>query len=171
MPYETLPKRLERWAEQRVPGLRTYLKREHLRDSDKLIRDELAQRTDRIKGVLDKAKSARVDAGSLKNLDKLDRATRKVEKVRDTIKFDSRGYRGIFDPEEVAERELHMLLDFDEKLFTRIEEVEAEAEKVGGLDDVQINDALRDLEARLDELYDLLGEREKFSVETLPAGP
>ncbi len=34
MAYTSLPKRLEKWAEKKVPGLRVYLRRENLRDAD-----------------------------------------------------------------------------------------------------------------------------------------
>lgn len=169
MAYETLPKRLEEWAQEKVPGLREYLKREGLRDSDKLIRDELAKRLDRVRGVVDRAKKERVDAGSLKNLDKLDRATRKIEKVRDTIRFDSRGYRGIFDPEEVAERELLALLDFDQKLFGVIEELDQEAQKLAKMSDPELVSALSSFEDRVEAMDRTLAEREKYASDNLPA--
>ncbi len=169
MAYQSLPKRLEKWAQERVPGLRTYLARENLRDSDKLIRDELAARLDKVKAVLDKAKQDRVDAGSLKNLDRLDRATRKVEKVRDTIKFDSRGYQGIFDPREVTEKDLHALLDFDGKLFDVVELLEAEAVKVAALSDPELASALSGFEDQVEAMHQTLGQREDYSKEKLPA--
>jgi len=168
MALKSLPKRLEKWAGDRVPGLGDYLKRENLRDADKLIRDELAKRLDKVKAVLDKAKRKRVDAGSLKNLDLLDRATRKIEKVRDTIKFDSRGYRGIFDPEEVGETELMMLLDFDEKLFEVVENLDKEAGRVAGLSDVELPDTLSRFEDRVEAMYETLGRRENYAKEKLP---
>jgi hypothetical protein len=168
MAFKSLPKRLEKWAEERVPGLGTYLKRENLRDADKLIRDELAERLDQVKGVLDKAKQKRVDAGSLKNLDRLDRATRKIEKVRDTIKFDSRGYRGVFDPEEVGETELMMLLDFDEKLFDVIENLDVEAGRVAELSDVELLDRLSQFEDQVEAMDETLGRRENYAKDNLP---
>lgn len=168
MAYKSLPKRLEKWAEARVPGLRVYLKREGLRDADKLIRDELAARLDGVKKTLDRAKKDRVDAGSLKNLDRLDRATRKIEKVRDTVKFDSRGYRGIFDPEEVTESELMALLDFDEKLFEVVEGLGKEAEKITSLSDPELLGALSDFEDRVESVNSTLAEREQYSTDKLP---
>jgi hypothetical protein len=168
MSYNTIPKRLQDFASKWVPGLRVYLQREGMRDADKLIRDELVERLDKVKKTLDKAKSRRVDQGSLKNLDKLDRATRKVEKVRDTIKFDSRGYRGIFDPEEVAENELAALLEFDTKLFEYVDILDGEAEKVASMDDSQLQDALYDFEEKVEGLHDTLGKREQYSTGNLP---
>lgn len=168
MAYDSLPKRLEKWSEKWVPGLRVYIKREGLRDADKLIRDELVKRMDAVKGVLDNAKKKRVDQGGLKNLDKLDRATRKIEKVRDTIRFDSRGYRGIFDPEEVTEKDLNALLDFDEKLFGVIEELESRAQSVAKLSDAELGPALSSFEDEVEAMNTTLGQREKYSKDKLP---
>jgi hypothetical protein len=168
MAYQSLPKRLDKWSEKWVPGLRVYLKREGLRDADKLIRDELVKRLDTVKGVLDNAKKSRVDKGSLKNLDRLDRAARKIEKVRDTIRFDSRGYRGIFDPEEVTEKDLMALLDFDEKLFGAADEMESRAQSVAKLSDAELGPALTSFEEQVEAVNTMLGQREKYSSEKLP---
>ena len=171
MPYDSLPKRLEQWSEKWVPGLRVYLKREGLRDADKLIRDELAKRLDQVKAGLDNAKKARVDQGILKNLDKLDRATRKVEKVRDTIKFDSRGYRGLFDPEEVNENELMALLDFDQKLFGLVEQLGKSAGETASLPDAELLPALSAFENQVEAFAQTLTEREQYSINNLPPAP
>ncbi len=168
MSYTTIPKRLQDFASKWVPGLRVYLQREGMRDADKLIRDELVDRLDKVRKTLDKAKSRRVDQGSLKNLDKLDRATRKVEKVRDTIKFDSRGYRGIFDPEEVAENQLAALLEFDTRLFEYVDVLSGEADNVASMPDNELQDALYDFEEKVEDLHNTLGEREQYSTGSLP---
>ncbi|MFO8058635.1 MAG: hypothetical protein R6V10_15220 [bacterium] len=168
MSYSTIPKRLQDFASKWVPGLKTYLQREGLRDADKLIRDELVERLDKVRKALDKAKARRVDRGSLKNLDKLDRATRKIEKVRDTIKYDSRGYRGVFDPEEVAENQLAALIDFDTRLFEFVDVLDQEVEKVVSLADDQLQDALYEFEEKVEGLHSTLGEREQYSTGNLP---
>jgi len=170
MAYKSLPKRLERWAERRVPLLRTYLKRENLRDADKLIRDELVKKMEQVKGVLEDAKAERVDQGSLTHLDRLDRATRKIDSVRESIRFAARGYRGIFDPEEVTEDDLMALLNFDEQLFEVIEALEQEAAKVAALSDDELLPALGGFEKQVREMDELLGQREQYSTEKLPAG-
>lgn len=169
MAYQTLPKRLEEWASNKVPLLRTYLKREGMRDADKLIRDQLVVRLDQVKDALDKAKRLRVDAGGLVGLDKLDRATRKVEKVRDTIKFDSRGYSGLFDPKEVGEDALNHLLDFDQQLFTVVDALDGAAANLAKLSDNDLPAALLGFEDQVEGMAKTLGERENYSAVTLPA--
>ncbi len=169
MAYKSLPKRLEKWAETRVPGLRTYLARENLRDADKLIRDELVIRMEKVKDVLEEAKSERVDNGSLLHLDKLDRACSKLDSVRESIRFAARGYRGIFDVEEVTEDDLMNLLNFDERLFEVIEGLQIEAETVGSMNDDQLKSALRGFEKQVKALDDTLDERERYSTDKLPA--
>jgi len=170
MAYQTLPKRLEDWASKKVPGLRPYLKREGLRDADKIVRDELVGRLDRVKSTLDKAKRLRVDGGSIVGLDRLDRAVHKVEKVRDTIRYDSRGYQGVFDPVEVAEDALLHLLDFDQKLFDVVEALDQAAAGLAKLSDADLPGALLDFEDKVEAIATTLTEREKYSAVTLPAG-
>jgi hypothetical protein len=157
--YKTLPKRLEGFAERWVPLLRTYLKREGIRDSDKLIRDELARRLDELKKELDLMKRDWTDAGHLAGLDLLDRATRHIEKVRDSIRFASRGYSGIFDPGEVAEDELLALLDFDQKLFEQVDTLSEDVNKLKGTAKAGIKAELRKFEDRLKEFDKVLGDR------------
>jgi predicted transcriptional regulator len=171
MAFKSLSKRLEVWAQERVPILRTYLKQENLRDADKLIRDELVKRLDRVKGELDRAKQERVERGSLLHLDKLDRVTSKVDAVSHQIRFAARGYRGLFDPEEVGEDDLVGLLNFDERLFGVVESLAAGAAKVAPLSDEELLPALRDLESQLTALDHTLDERQQYAAQKLPSGP
>lgn len=161
--YKTLPKRLEAFAEEWVPGLRTYLRREGMRDSDKIIRDELVKNLDGVKKELDGIKRDWTDTGQLSGLDLLDRATRKVEKIRDSIKFASRGYQGIFDPEEVAEKELLALLDFDKKLFQRVEDLKKDVNKLQSSDRAGVKGLVKKFEDKLSSFDELLGQRESQS--------
>jgi len=170
MAFKSLAKRLEMWAQERVPLLRTYLKQENLRDADKLIRDELVRRLDRVKEALEGAKQERVDRGSLLHLDKLDRSTSKLDGLMHQVRFAARGYRGIFDPEEVGEEVLVGLLNFDEKLFATVEALAAEAKRVAGLSDEELAPALRALEGQLTALDQTLDERQQYATDKLPAG-
>ncbi len=161
--YKTFPKRLEAFAEEHVPGLRTYLRREGIRDSDKLIREELVKRLDGVKKEIDRMKRDWTDSGQLTGLDLLDRATRRIEKTRDSVKFASRGYSGIFDPEKVAEKELLGLLNFDKKLFKRAEGLKKDLKDLKESDRRGVKAQLRKLEDRLTEFDDLLDQRDSYS--------
>jgi hypothetical protein len=171
MAFTTLTKRLEMWAQEKVPILRTYLKQENLRDADKLIRDELVKRLEGVKQHLEDAKATRVDQGSLVNLDKLDRACSKIDQVRESIRFAARGYRGLFDPQEVAEADLINLLNFDDQLFATVAELDAAALKVAGLGDDALLAELRNFDQQIVAFDQTLGEREKYASDKLPGGP
>jgi hypothetical protein len=168
MAYESIFKRLEMFAAKRVPGLRDYLRKEHLRDADKLIRDALADKLDEVKKVLNNAKLDRVNEGKLKNLDKIDRSISKLDKVRESIRYASRGYRGLFAVEEVGEKEILALLEFDQKLFEVIDDIAAEAAKVGAAADPELMAAIKALNEKIDAFDLTLGDREKYSTDTLP---
>ncbi len=167
--FQTLLMGMKQFAEKWVPGLQEHLTREGLRDANKIIRDQLAERMNQVKAVLDKAKRDRVDAGSLKHLDRLDRATRKIEKVRDTIRFDSRGYRGLFDPDRENVDELMALLEFDKRLFSVIDALTQDAEKVAKLSDPELLSALGQFEDQVESMDQLLGQREKTNRVSTPA--
>ncbi len=171
MTYASLPKRLESWAQNKVPGLKTYLARENLRDADKEIRDELVKRVDKLAKTVAKASDARSQAkgmAALQGLDRLDRVCKRVRKVRDTIKYDSRGYQGLFDPQEVTERDLMALLDFDEKLFDDVEKLQRLAEESISDPSISVKEALMDFEDALAEFDEKLGQREQYSSTVLP---
>jgi len=117
---KTYPKRLEDFAKRYVPLLRTYLQREETRDIDKVIRDELVKRMQGLIDQLNDAKQKLVDNKVLTGLDILDRASHKLEKIRDSIKFAARGYSGIFDLEVMGNDQLNRLLEYDQMLFDKV---------------------------------------------------
>ena len=164
MAYEGLLKRLQAFAEKHVPVLRTYLTKERLRDTDKVVRDQVVVRLEEIKGKLDDTKRARADAGKLKGLDQLDRVSQRLAKVRDSIKFAARGYRSVWDIEEVAEGDLQRLLDFDSRLFEHISLLDGKVSTLAAADDEGLPAALAELAAKVEEMDNSLGEREKYNI-------
>jgi len=158
---KTYPKRLEDFAKKYVPVLRTYLEREELRDIDKVIREELAKK---VQGIIDQLKDAQtrqVDSGKLSGLDLLQRTAHKLEKVRDKIKFAVRGYSGIFDLNQMAEEELKGLLDFDQKLFTLVEELNMNLKEILERPSTEIKSALSGFDKKIKNFEAFLEEREK----------
>ena len=161
MAYEGLLKRLQAFSEKHVPGLRSYLTKERLRDTDKVVRDQVVVRLDAIKGKLDDAKRQRADAGKLKKLDQMDRVSQQMVKVRDSIKFAARGYRSVWDIKEVAEGELQRLLDFDSRLFEQIALLDEKIAALASADEEGLSAALDELAGKVKEMDESLGERER----------
>jgi hypothetical protein len=158
-----IPKRLEDFAKKYVPLLRTYLQREETRDIDKLIRDELVKKMQGVIDTLAAAKTKMVDGGKLIGLDILDRSTHKLEKVRDTIKFASRGYTGIFNLEQMADDQLNKLIEFDQKLFAGVDELAAALKEALDRNPAELKTAFAAFDAKIAEFEQNLDGRDAFA--------
>ena len=65
-----------------IPLLGDYLRRENARERDKIIREHIAQRIDHLKVVVMKQMEAMTEKRILTGLDKLDRLSRRLDKLR-----------------------------------------------------------------------------------------
>lgn len=105
-----------------IPGFRGYHAQEDRRETDKLLREELAQKLDRLRADLDRIMrdlSDRNDA--LDSLGQADRVRKAIEKLTHRIRHATYGYSGFFDAIKVDEAELDRIYDFDLALLERIE--------------------------------------------------
>jgi len=155
---------MEDFARKYVPLLRTYLQREETRDLDKVIRDELAKQLQGLLDQLTAAKQTLVDNKVLTGLDLLDRASHRLEKLRDSIRFAARGYSGVFDLEHMADDQLNRLLEFDQMLFDKV------AILAGALNQAlaapgDLKKSLAGLEAQIKEFETTLDNRDAYARE------
>jgi len=106
-----------------VPGFGHYLKRENARERDKIIREHIAERYDHMKNALMKVMEAMSESGTLKGLDRVDRLNRRLDRLRDEIKYTSHGYSGFFDPVKILDKELEALYTYDLDMLAEVEEM------------------------------------------------
>ena len=109
---EGMAQKLEKLVEK-IPLLGSYLHRENARERDKIVREHIAQLIDHLKGAVMKEMEVMTDKRVLTGLDKLDRLCRRLDKLRDTIKFASHGYSGVFERVRILDTELERLMDYD----------------------------------------------------------
>ncbi len=162
---KTYPKRLEDFGKKYVPLLRTYLQREETRDLDKVIRDELVNK---IQGLIDRingAKQTLVENKVLTGLDLLDRSTRKLDKIRDSIKFAARGYSGVFDLEVMGDDQLKRLLDFDQSLFDQISGLESGLSETLSKPAAELKTSLSALDQKIKDFETKLDQRDAYARE------
>ena len=145
-----------------IPGMRGYQDKEAFRDTDKAVRAAVANKLADVKKTLDDAKRDLVDDGKIMDVDLIDRAHRKVQKIRGTIQYDSYGYAGYFDRVKIREPELEQLYTFDLNLFDDVDKLQALAQAVRGAEDVK--GAVRNFEKGLDEFEALLKRRREFEI-------
>lgn len=147
-----------------IPGMKGYQDKEALRDTDKAVRLKLAEMLGQAKTKLDALKRDLVDARKLMDLETIDRAQRKLQRVQETIRYDSYGYAGYFDRVKIREPELEQMYQFDLDLFDDVEKLIKLAEEARGAPDIK--SAIRNFENALDEFETLLKKRRDFEVPT-----
>jgi hypothetical protein len=159
-----LAKTLEEIVEY-IPGVGHYLKRENARERDKIIREHIAERFDHLKDAVMKVMEQKAEAKSLEGLDKLDRLSRKLDKLRDTIKFTSHGYSGYFDRVKILDEELRALNNYDLDILHRVEEMDKRLKGIREVlgDDDKTKGEIAALSAFAEEMEEILEDR-KYAV-------
>jgi hypothetical protein len=142
------------------PGIPSYQEREGLRTQDKIIREQLAARIDEQVNRLQEIQSKLANKAILQPMAHLDRQSRKIMRLADTIRFASYGYAGLFAGIKVDEQKLAQLYDYDLSLHQDIEEL---AVAVGNLQQRQNDqwktDSLDDFEQAVNRLEERLAAR------------
>jgi hypothetical protein len=145
------------------PGMPSYQEREGLRTQDKIIREQLAARIIEQANHLQEIQSKLTNKAILQPLGDLDRQTRKIMRLADTIRFASYGYAGLFAGIKVDEQKLAQLYDYDLSLHRQIEEL---AVAVGNLqqrqDDEWKRDSLDDFQQAINRLEESLEKRKSI---------
>ena len=142
------------------PGMPSYQEREGLRTQDKIIREQLAARIDEQVNRLQEIQSKLANKAVLQPMAHLDRQSRKIMRLADTVRFASYGYAGLFAGIKVDEQKLAQLYDYDLSLHQDIEEL---AVAVGNLqqrqDEQWKTDSLDDFQQAVNRLEERLTAR------------
>lgn len=169
---EGMAQKLERLVSE-IPLLGSYLRRENARERDKIIREHIAQRMDHLKGEVMKEMEALTEKRILTGLDKLDRLSRRLDKLRDTIKFASHGYSGIFERVRILDTELERLMEYDLTILSKVEEMEKKISTIP-VDEAKTDTAISALMSFAEDMERIVEERmyavTKGNQETPPPG-
>lgn len=125
----TVASRLERLV-RFVPGVAGYQDRENARATDKQVRMRLVEEMGRLMLALEEDKQRLAESGDLSSLPRLDRLSRRLERLSRSVEFAGRGYAGLFDLHKVDGDTLDQLYAFDLGLFEALSTVRARAEAV-----------------------------------------
>lgn len=96
-----------------IPGLRGYRSKEDIRVSDELLRNQVADRLDRVKGNLEQIRKQMGTAGDLTNLTSIGSLISQVQALSGEVRHASQGYAGWVAPIQVNEDKLNKLYDYD----------------------------------------------------------
>lgn len=119
---------------RRIPGFHGYLEKEERRNTDRLLREHLAERIEKLRRRLDPIMRDLTDSGGFEGMEvveEIDRLKKALERLGARIRYASYGYSGVFDAVKVREEELDRLYAFDAVLVERVEDLETTLEEMG----------------------------------------
>ncbi len=153
---------VQRWL-ARIPGIRTYEKREHRRETDKRLREHLTSQLQEARSRITRLALNLSQQGKLNYLPELDRLSAHMQQMADTIRYASYGYCGIFDLLKIRDEELDQLYDFDLSLMDNIEEIQAKAKELNhGLGLEAWRSQIHEAERSMDRLEQKFRQRADF---------
>lgn len=147
-----------------IPGYSGYKEKLERQEADKLIRDYVVKQLDVQNGLIKDLVDEMTRAMKIKQLDLADRSLKKLEKVRDRIKFADHGYTGWFEPVDIDKNVLDKMYEFDAALVDAAAQLNAEITKARAAvaDDDQLKAALNGLYTLIDGIDQGYNQRENF---------
>lgn len=115
---------------KKIPGYKGYKEKELRRESDKLLRMQVAAALDEQRRRLQELQVQLISEAQIEFLDDVERAVMKLQILIDRIRTAAYGYAGLFDAVKVKEKELDALYEFDEEMLDFGEQIAAQIDKV-----------------------------------------
>ena len=140
-----------------VPGFRGYRIREDLRDSDRLLRAELAKRLGLQRSQLEDARRALVRENPMsKALEEMGGVVNSMKRVEGEILHAEVGYSGISADVKIKEDEIDLLYEYDNSMIESLNFIDEALIKVPGLvrsgNDADLREAVETVRTRIDGL-------------------
>jgi hypothetical protein len=128
-PAKGLADHLEKWMAW-IPAVGTYRDRERRRETDKRIREHIAEQLQNVRGHLRRVMLAFSRNGKADLLVDLDHLSAQIQQISDTIRYASYGYSGIFEVDKIREEEIQRLCSFDLSLKEEAENLQGKAQEI-----------------------------------------
>lgn len=96
-----------------IPGLRGYRTKEDIRVSDELLRNQVADRLDKVKGNLEQLRKQMATGGDLTNLTTVGSLISRVQTLSGEVRHAAQGYAGWVAPITINEDKLNKLYEYD----------------------------------------------------------
>lgn len=151
-----------------IPGYDGYLEKERRRDIDKLHREHLAEELEKLKNPLNRLTQELTETGRLMEIKPIEKASGKLDKIANRIRYASYGYSGFFDVVKVKEFELDRLYQFDLSLTEDIDTIKTQVSSLSESNDAaNLKTAINTLISALDDFDSHFTERHKAIENTL----
>jgi hypothetical protein len=146
----------------KIPGFSGYMERQARRDSDKLLRDTIANRCDEQSQRISALQRDFINQGQISMVDDLEAAAIKLRTFTDRIRRATRGYSGLFDAVKINEKELAALYEYDAKLLDSVDAVSHAIDNVElSVGDDGLPAAIRNLTTVSQQCIDAFNHREE----------
>ena len=107
----------------KIPGFGGYIERQKRRDSDKLLRETIADRFDQQYQRISSLQRDLISEGEIGYVDELEASAIKLRTFSDRLRRATRGYSGLFDAVQINEEELALLYQYDAQMLDLVDEV------------------------------------------------
>ncbi len=96
-----------------IPGLRGYRSKEDIRVSDELLRNQVADRLDKVRDNLQQLRKQVASSGDFRNLTSVGSIISQVQALSGEVRHAGQGYAGWAAPIQVTDDKLNKLYDYD----------------------------------------------------------
>ncbi|NLO06024.1 MAG: hypothetical protein GX131_09395 [candidate division WS1 bacterium] len=151
-----------------IPGFSGYMEREERRGADKLLREFLADEIDDAGQAIERIATKWSKAGELDYLDDLEEIAGRLRRAGDDLRFADYGYSGFFDLVKINEDDLHRFYQYDMSLRSFIADIREDIDRLAEVEADDIEDALADLDESVDDLNEMIEEREAVATDLAP---
>lgn len=151
-----------------IPGFSGYMEREQRRGADKLLREFLSDEIDDIIERVERIASDWADEGDLDWVNDLERLSGRLNRAADDLRYADYGYSGFFDLVKIDEEDLHRFYEYDLSLRSFIADISDDVDALADAQDDEVEEALDELSADIDDLNEMIGEREAVATDLAP---
>jgi len=115
-----------------IPGFRGYRRREDIRDADKMLRMQLAEKLGKQRTGLEECRGLLVQSGGFKEMDLIGGLISNFKRVEGLVAHAEMGYSGLVADINIKEDELDRLYEFDAAMLDHIVAISASVDSLKG---------------------------------------
>jgi len=146
-----------------IPGFRGYRFKEDLRDADRMLRMQLADRLSKQRRGLEECRSTLVQSGGYKEMDTIGGLINQIKKMEGQVTHAEMGYSGIAADIQIKEAELNLLYEHDLSMLEHIAAINASIDSLKGslmaADEATTHKDLMNIKARITDFEDQFKRR------------
>ncbi|MFC2042869.1 hypothetical protein ACFLUA_01805 [Chloroflexota bacterium] len=151
----------------KIPGFGGYVERQKRRDSDKLLRETIADRFDQQYQRISSLQRDLISEGEIGYVDDLEASALKLRTFSDRVRRATRGYSGLFDAVQINEEELALLYQYDAQMLDLVDEVSRAIDNVeASIGSDGLPASIRHLNSVSQQCIDMYDRREEVILGT-----